>query len=37
MRKLRIVEMNIFIYCIIYFDVIMKKTVSLFALVNDGV
>ena len=28
MRKLRIVEMNIFIYRILYFDVIMKKSVS---------
>ena len=25
MKKLRIDEMNIFVYCIIYFDIIMKK------------
>ena len=34
MRKLRIVEMKIFINCIIYFDVIMKKTVSLITILN---
>ena len=28
MRKIRTVQMKIFIYCIIFFDVIMKKTVS---------
>ena len=44
MKKLRIAEMNIFIYCIIYFDGIMEKKllVSLlfqivFSLVNHGV
>ena len=35
MKKLRIAEMNIFIYCIIYFDGIMeKKTISLITISN---
>ena len=34
MRKLRIIEMNVFLYRIIFFDVIMKKTVSLISILN---